>query len=81
MGRKGEAGQQKSPENPYYLEEVKAFMCGNNGFGGNGCLWIIIIIILLVCCCGGGLGGVGGCGNGCGGCGNGCGNGCGGCGC
>ena len=29
-------------------------MCfGNNGFGGNSCLWIILIIILLCCCCGG----------------------------
>ena len=28
---------------------------GNNGFGGNGCLWIILIIILLCCCCGGGF--------------------------
>ena len=28
-------------------------MCfGNNGFGGNGCLWIILLIIVLCCCCG-----------------------------
>ena len=26
-------------------------MCfGNNGFGGNGCLWIILLIIVLCCC-------------------------------
>ena len=26
-------------------------MCwGNNGWGGNGCLWIIILIILIFCC-------------------------------
>ena len=29
-------------------------MCfGNNGFGGNGCLWIILILIIICCCCGG----------------------------
>ena len=27
--------------------------CGNNGWGGCGCLWIIILIIILLCCCGG----------------------------
>ena len=36
--------------------------CGNNGWGGNGTLWIIILILILF---------------GCGGCGNGCGNNCG----
>ena len=43
--------------------------CCNNGWGGNGCLWIIILIIILFSC--------GGCGNGC--CNNNCGcnNGCG----
>ena len=29
-------------------------MCGN-GFGGNGCWWIIILVLLL-CNCGGGCG-------------------------
>ena len=24
--------------------------CGNNGFGGSGCLWIILLIIILCCC-------------------------------
>lgn len=50
-------------------------MCfGNNGFGGNGCLWIILLIIILFAC--GGWGGNGcGCNNSCGcGCDNGCGN-------
>ena len=28
--------------------------CGNNSWGGCGCLWIIILIIILFCCCGGG---------------------------
>ncbi len=46
-------------------------MCfGNNGFGGNGCLWIILILIIICCCCGGGSGaynsGSCGCGGGCG---------------
>ena len=32
-------------------------MCWNNGWGGNGCLWIILILILICCCgCGGGCG-------------------------
>ena len=50
--------------------------CGNNGFGGNGCLWIILLIIILCCCCGSGNSWNG---NGCG-CGsnNNCGCGCGG---
>ena len=30
--------------------------CGNNGFGGSGCLWIILLIIIL-CCCGNGTAG------------------------
>lgn len=48
-------------------------MCWNNGWGGNGCLWIILLIILFAC---GGWGGNGcGCNNSCGcGCDNGCGN-------
>lgn len=50
--------------------------CGNNGFGGNGCLWIILLIILW-CCCGNGFNGnSNNCGNGCGdgcGCDNNCG--------
>lgn len=50
--------------------------CGNNGFGGNGCLWIILLIILW-CCCGNGFSGnSNNCGNGCGdgcGCDNNCG--------
>ena len=33
-------------------------MCWNNGWGGNGCLWIILILI-LICCCGCGTGGYG----------------------
>ena len=47
--------------------------CGNNGWGGNGCLWIILLIIILFAC--GGWGGNGcGCNNSCGcGCDNGCG--------
>ena len=47
--------------------------CGNNGWGGSGCLWIILLIILFAC---GGWGGNGcGCNNSCGcGCDNGCGN-------
>ena len=29
-------------------------MCfGNNGCGGNSCLWIILILIIICCCCGG----------------------------
>lgn len=28
--------------------------CFGNGFGNDGCLWIIILIILLFCCCGNG---------------------------
>ena len=48
--------------------------CGNSGWGGNGCLWIILLIIILFAC--GGWGGNGcGCNNSCGcGCDNGCGN-------
>lgn len=49
--------------------------CCNNGWGGNGCLWIIILIIILFCGCGNSgwsgnntWGGNSGCGNGCGGC-------------
>ena len=38
-------------------------MCWNNGWGGNGCLWIILILI-LICCCGCGTGG-NSCGCGC----------------
>ena len=46
-------------------------MCfGNNGFGGNGCLWIILLIIVLCCCCGNN--GASENSNGCG-CNNGCG--------
>lgn len=46
-------------------------MCfGNNGFGGNGCLWIIPLIIVLCCCCGNN--GASENSNGCG-CNNGCG--------
>ena len=49
-------------------------MCyGNNGWGGNSCLWIILILVILFCC-----GGMGCSGNNCG-CGNNCGNGCGDC--
>ena len=48
--------------------------CGNNGWGGNGCLWIILLIIIL-CACGGWGGNGCGCNNSCGcGCDNGCGN-------
>ena len=50
--------------------------CGNNGFGGSGCLWIILLIIILCGCCGNGNSWGGnncGCSNGCGGCDNGCG--------
>ncbi len=25
--------------------------CFGNGFGNDGCLWIIILIILISCCC------------------------------
>ena len=45
--------------------------CGNNGWGGNGCLWIILLIIILFAWGGNGCG----CNNSCGcGCDNGCGN-------
>ena len=33
--------------------------CGNNGWGGNSCLWIILLIIILCCCCGNSWGGSG----------------------
>ena len=39
-------------------------MCGNSGFGGNSCLWIVLILIILCCCCGGNWGG-NSCGCGC----------------
>ena len=32
--------------------------CGNNGWGGNSCLWIILLIIILCCCCGNSWGAV-----------------------
>ena len=55
--------------------------CGNNGWGGSVCLWIIILILILFCCNGSGCGNWGGsgCGNwggsgcGCGGHDDGCG--------
>ena len=44
-------------------------MCWNNGWGGNGCLWIIILIIILIWVCGGQNGCCGDNNNCCGGCG------------